>query len=86
MEGYAVDYGDEEERPVRAAFGLRDVDGVVDREEYVCCAVKIGQDLFESEGLGGIHEHVGHGGAEEDDGGFGEASEFFAFEVSIVWC
>ena len=37
MEGNAIGDGDEEEGPVRAAFGDGDVVGVVDREEDVCC-------------------------------------------------
>jgi hypothetical protein len=31
-----------------------------------------------------VHEHHGHGGAEEDDGGFGEGDELFTLEVSVT--
>jgi len=37
VEGYAIDYGDEEKRPVRASFCDGDVARVVDREEDVRC-------------------------------------------------
>ena len=67
---------------MRAAFCLCDVCVVIDRQEDVGGLGEVGQDFFECEGLGGLHEHVGHGGAEEDDGGFGEGIELFTLEVS----
>ena len=41
MEGDAVKDGDEEERPVRAAFGDGDVFAVVDGEEDVGCSFEV---------------------------------------------
>jgi hypothetical protein len=48
----------------------------------VRCSVEVGQDFFEGEWVGRVHEHVRHAGAEEDDRCFGEAVEFFALDVS----
>jgi hypothetical protein len=62
---------------------LCDVGVVIYGQEDVCCVSEVGEDFFQGEGLGGLHEHVGHGGAEEDDGGFGEGIELFAFEVFL---
>lgn len=83
VEGHAVDDGHEEEGPMRAAFGLCDVGVVIYRQEDVGRVAEVGEDFFEGEGLGALHEHVGHGGAEEDDGGFGEGVELFALEVFL---
>jgi hypothetical protein len=47
----------------------------------VCGCTQVWEGFFEGEGLGRLHEHVGHGGAEQDDGGLGESSELFALEV-----
>ena len=52
---------------MRTAFCHCGVVSVVDGEEDVCCASEIGESGFELEGIGGLHEHEGHGGAEEDD-------------------
>ena len=83
MEGRAVDDGHDEEGPMRAAFGLCDVGVVIYRQEDVGCVAEVGEDFFEGEGLGALHEHVGHGGTEEDDGGFREGVELFALEVFL---
>jgi hypothetical protein len=65
---------------------LCDVHIVIDREEDVRCSVEVGQDFFEGEWVGRVHEHVRHAGAEEDDRCFGEAVEFFALDVSRGSC
>lgn len=67
MEGDAVDDRDEEERPVRAPFGEGGVSAVVDGEEDVCCAAEIGEGGAKGGRVGGLHEHEGHAGAEEDN-------------------
>ena len=81
MEGDAVKDRDEEERPVRSAFGDRYVARVVDGEKDVCCAGEIWEGCFEFEGVGRLHEHKCHGGTEEDDMGGGVFFEFFTLEV-----
>ena len=67
MEGDAVDDGDEEQGPVGAAFGDFGVAAVVDGEEDVGCFGEVGQGVFEGDGVGGLGEHEGHAGPEEDD-------------------
>lgn len=67
VESDAVDGGDEEERPVGTALGDGGVAAVVEREEDVGCLGKIWQGFAEGDGVGGLGEHEGHGGAEEDD-------------------
>ena len=44
---------------------------------------EVGESLFEREGVGGLHEHEGHGWAEEDDVGVFVLVEIFAFEVPV---
>lgn len=83
MEGDAVEETDEQERPVGAAFGEFDVGAVVDGEEDVRGVGEVWEGVFEGGGVGGLHEHEGHGGAEEDDVGVGVLGEGFALEVSV---
>lgn len=47
VEGHAVDDGDDEERPVRPAFGHHGVPRVVDGEEDVCCGGEVGEGFFQ---------------------------------------
>jgi hypothetical protein len=84
VEGDAVDYRDEQQRPVGPAFGLFDVGIVVDGEENVRHAVEAWEGFFEGERVGRLHEHEAHRGAQEDDGGFGVGFEVFALEVPGV--
>ena len=63
MECYAVDYGYEQERPVRAAFSDGDVARIVYGQENVGCACEIGEGFFQRQGVGGLHQHECHGGA-----------------------
>lgn len=84
VEGHAVDDRDEQERPVAAAFGDGHVARVVYGEEDVCCAGEVGEGVFQGERVGRLHEHEGHGGAEEDDVGGGVFAKFFTFEVSFL--
>lgn len=60
MEGDAVDDGHEEEGPVGAAFGDRNVAGIVYREEDVGGLGEVGEGFFEGEGIGCLHEHKCH--------------------------
>jgi len=55
VEGYAVEDRDEEERPVRAAFGDGDVARIVDREEDMCGACEVWEGGFELEWVGRLH-------------------------------
>ena len=55
MEGYAIDDGDEQERPVGAAFCDRDVAGVVYGQEDVCCAREVWEGVFQGQRVGGLH-------------------------------
>lgn len=82
MEGDGVGDGDEQEGPVGAAFGEGGVAAVVDGEEDVGCAGEVREGVFEGEGIGGLHQHEGHAGAEEDNVRVGVLGEEFAFEVS----
>lgn len=84
MEGHAIDDGDEEERPVRAAFGEVDVLAVVDGEEDVGGAAEVGESRDEGERVRGLHEHEGHARPEEDDVGVLILGEKFALEVSTI--
>lgn len=79
MESHAVDYGDEQERPMRTAFSDCDRPRIVDREEDVRSAREVRECFFEGERIGSLHEHEGHGRAEENDVRGGEFGEFFAF-------
>ena len=65
-----------------SAFCLRHVCGIVDGQEDMRCCAEVRKGFFQGKRIGSLHEHVGHAGAEEHDGGFGEGCEFFAFEVS----
>lgn len=47
VEGHAIDDRDEEQRPVRAAFGNFDVVTVVDWEEDVCYLGEVGEGLLD---------------------------------------
>jgi hypothetical protein len=87
VEGDAVDDGDEEERPVRPAFGVRDVAAVVYGEEDVRCAGEVGEGALERARVLGVLEQEGHGGAEEDNLRFRVVFELFALEVSgcVSW-
>jgi len=67
VESYAVDDGHEQKRPVGAAFGDGDIACVVYGEENVCCAGEVWEGVFEGYGVGRLHQHEGHRGAEEDD-------------------
>ena len=84
MEGYTVNDRDEQERPVAAAFGDGYVARVVYGKEDVCCAGEVGEGVFQGERVGRLHEHEGHGGAEEDDVGGGVFAKFFALQVSFL--
>ena len=84
MKGHAIDDGDEEERPVGAAFGEVDVLAVVDGEEDMGGAAEIRESGDEGEGVGGLHEHEGHAGPEEDDLGVVIFGEEFSLEVSAI--
>lgn len=67
MEGYAVDDGDEEERPVGTAFCVFNICAVVYGEKYMGCVGELGEGAFEGSWVLGVLEEKGHGGAEEDD-------------------
>lgn len=86
VEGDAVDLGDEQEGPVRAALGFGDRGGVVDGKEDVGCAREVWECGFERERVGGLEEHEGHGGAEEDDVCAWEPGQLFALEVFLPEC
>lgn len=47
------------------------------------CAREIGEGFFKCEGVGGLHEHEGHGWAEEDNVGVFVLVEVFAFKVPV---
>ena len=47
------------------------------------CAGEVGESFFECERVGRLHEHEGHGWAEEDDVGVFVLVEVFAFEVPV---
>ena len=68
---------------MRSTFCLGDVAAVVYREEYVCGVVEIRQVFLEGEGLGGLPKHVGHGGTQEDYGGFGVSAQLFTLEILL---
>ena len=82
VEGDAVDEADEQQRPVRAAFGPGGVVAVVDGQEDVGGVGEVGEGVGEGGGVGGLHEHEGHAGAEKDDVRVGVLGEGFALEVS----
>ena len=84
MKGHAVDDGDEEEGPVRAAFGEVDILAVVDGEEDVGGPAEVGESGDEGERVGGLHQHEGHAGPEEDDVGIFVFGEEFSLEVSTI--
>ena len=82
MKRYAVDDADQEQRPVRTTLGEIRIVAVVDGEEDVCCTGEIWQGFFERERIGRLHEHEGHGWAEENNVGVFVLVEVLAFEVS----
>ena len=84
MKRYAVDYAHKKKGPVRATFGDRRVAAVVDRKKDVGCAGEVGESFFEREGVGSLHEHEGHGWAEEDDVGVLVLVEVFALEIPVL--
>ena len=84
VEGHAVDDGHKEEGPVRAAFREIDVLAVVDGEEDMGGAAEVRERRDEGEGVGGLHEHEGHAGPEEDDVGVSVFGEEFSLEVSAI--
>lgn len=55
VERHAIDYRDEEERPVRAALSNGDVARVVYGQEDVGCFGEVGEGFFEGQGVGGLH-------------------------------
>lgn len=60
VESDAVDDGDEEKRPVGAAFGDGGVTAVVEGEEYVGGFGEVGEGFAEGERVGCLSEHEGH--------------------------
>ena len=77
VESNAIDYGDQEEGPVGATFGLRDVAAVVYREKNVRGAGEVWKDFAEGPWVWGLEDHEGHAWAEEDNvGGFVLREEF----------
>ena len=82
MERNTIDNANEKKRPVRAAFGYFDVAAVVNGEEDMSCTREIWESVFEGQGIGGLDEHKGHGGAKEDYLCIFIAAEMFTFEVS----
>lgn len=82
VEGDTIDDTNEEERPVRTAFGHFDVAAVVDGEEDVGGFCKVWEGVFDGQGVGRLHEHEGHGRPEEDDVRVDIFGEDFTLEVS----
>lgn len=80
---YAVENAHKKKGPVGAAFRYRGVAAVVDREEDVGCAGEVGKGFFKRERVGSLHEHEGHGWAEEDDVGRFVLDEVLVFEVPV---
>lgn len=66
VERDAVDYRDEQQRPVRAAFSLSHVPAVVDWEEDMRRFAKVWKSIAEGPRIGGLQEHKGHARAKED--------------------
>lgn len=65
-----------------SAFGFGYVSAVVYGEEDVGGSCEVGEGVAEGARIGGLEEHEGHAGAEEDDVGVFEFGEVFMFEVS----
>jgi hypothetical protein len=82
VEGYVVDDGDEEQGPMGAAFGNGGVAAVGDWEEDMGDIFEGGKGRGDGMGVGGLEEHEGHGGAEEDDVGVFVVGEVEALKVS----
>lgn len=83
VEGDAIDAGHEQERPMGSALGHGRVLAVVDGEEDVCGFLEIGQSTLERERIMGLLQHEAHGGAQEDDVGFGVMGQLLALEVLL---
>lgn len=83
MKGDAVDDGNEQERPVGAAFGLVDIAAVVDGEENVARLCEVRECFAERARVWGLKEHEGHAWTEKDDVGGFIIDEEFAFEIPI---
>lgn len=67
-----------------SAFGFGDVSAVIYGEEDVGGLCEVWESFAEGARVGGLEEHEGHAGAEEDDIGVLEFGEVFVFKVSIA--
>lgn len=65
-----------------AAFRDGGVAAIVEGEEDVGCLGEVWQGFAEGDGVRGLGEHEGHGGAEENDVRVGVLGEVFTLEVS----
>lgn len=67
MERDVVDNGNEEQRPMGAALGLRDIATVVYRQEDVGSLGEVGKGFAKGARVGSLKNHEGHAGTEQDD-------------------
>ena len=81
VEGDAVDDADEQQGPVRAAFGDGGVAVVVYGQEDVGRVCEVWQSGFQGQRVRGLEEEKGHAGAEQDDVRFGVGAQFLVLEV-----
>lgn len=67
VEGDAIHDGDQQQRPVGAAFSLGHVAAVVDGQEYVRRAGEVRKGFAQGVRVGGLQDHERHAWPEEDN-------------------
>jgi len=82
VEGHAVCYTNNQQRPMGAAFGYFDVGAVVYGEKDVGRSLEVWEDLFQFSGIVMGFQEKDHGGPEEDYSVARVFDEFLPFQVS----